>query len=130
MCMGGGGGGGVIHMPDTGAYDRMAQSQMAAMQSVQDNQIKIKQNELNSVLSRQQEQLTALRDLQTQRASDTAAQASRLAALIGTPPPEESASAPVTAADQGRKTFKGKSALRINRPVATSSGQGSGLNIT
>lgn len=129
MCMGGGGGGGVIHMPDTGAYDRMAQSQMAAMQSVQDNQIKIKQNELNSVLSRQQEQLTALRDLQTQRASDTAAQASRLAALIGTPPPEENASAPVTAADQGRKTFKGKSALRINRPVATSSGQGAGLNI-
>jgi len=130
MCMGGGGGGGVINMPDTGAYDRMAQSQMAAMQSVQDNQIKIKQNELNSVLSRQQEQLTALRDLQTQRANDTAAQASRLAALIGTPPPEENASAPVTAADSGRKTFKGKSALRINRPVATSSGQGAGLNIT
>lgn len=130
MCFGGGGGGGVINMPDTGAYDRMAQSQMAAMQSVQDNQIKIKQNELNSVLSRQSEQLTALRDLQTQRANDTAAQASRLAALIGTPPPEENADAPVTAADQGRKTFKGKSALRINRPVATSTGQGAGLNIT
>jgi membrane protein involved in colicin uptake len=131
MCFGGGGGGGgTITMPDTGAYDRMAQSQISAMQSVQDNQIKIKQNELNSVLSRQQEQMTQLRDLQVQRANDTNAQASRLAALIGAPPPEKTAEAPVTAADQGRKTFKGKSALRINRPVATSSGQGAGLNIT
>ena len=131
MCFGGGGGGGAtITMPDTGAYDRMAQSQISAMQSVQDNAIKIKQNELNSVLSRQQEQLTQLRDLETQRANDTSAQAARLAALIGAPPPEKTAEAPVTAADQNRKTFKGKSALSINRPVATSSGQGAGLNIT
>ena len=129
MCSGGGGGA-TITMPDTGAYDRMAQSQLDAMKAVQDGAAKLKQNELNNALTAQQKQLEQLRDLQVQRANDVQAQASRMAALIGTPPPEKTADAPVVAGGTGSKAFKGKSSLRINRPVATSSGQGAGLNIT
>lgn len=131
MCFGGGGGGGAtITMPNTGAYDQMANAQIAAMQSVQDSAVKMKQGELNAALSSQQNQLTALRDLQTQRANDVSAQAARMAQLIGTPPPEKSAEAPVVGRNRGTTTAKGKGALRIERAVATSSGQGAGLNIT
>lgn len=129
MCFGGGSAA-TITMPDTGAYDRMAQTQLDAMRAVQDGQIKVKQNELNTALQAQTTQLQQLRDLQMQRANDVQAQASRMAALIGTPPPEKTAEAPVVAGGTGPKAFKGKSSLRINRPVATTSGQGAGLNIT
>lgn len=130
MCMGGGGGGGgVITMPNTGAYDQMANAQIAAMQSVMDSSVKMKQGELNSALTAQQNQLTQLRDLQTQRANDVSAQAARLTQLIGTPPPEKSAEAPVVGRNRGTVTSKGKSALRIEKTAVTSSGQGSGLNI-
>lgn len=130
MCMGGGGGGGTITAPDTGAYDRMAQSQFDAMRSVQDSAAKIKQQELNTALAAQQTQLTQLKDLQVQRAQDTSAQAARIAALIGTPPPEKTAEAPVVGRNRGSVTAKGKGALRIERPTASSTGQGAGLNIT
>lgn len=129
MCFGGGSPA-VITAPDTGAYDRMAQQQLDAMKAVQDGQTKVKQQELNQSLSDQQKQLEQLRDVQIQRANDVQAQAMRMAQLIGTPPPEKNAEAPVVAGGTGPKAFKGKSSLRINRPVATTSGQGSGLNIT
>jgi hypothetical protein len=108
----------------------MAQQQLDAMKAVQDGQTKVKQQELNQSLSDQQKQLEQLRDVQIQRANDVQAQAMRMAQLIGTPPPEKNAEAPVVAGGTGPKAFKGKSSLRINRPVATTSGQGSGLNIT
>jgi len=53
-----------------------------------------------------------------------------VAALIGTPPPEKNAEAPVVGRNRGTLTSKGKGALRIERTTATSSGQGAGLNIT
>ena len=74
--------------------------------------------------------LSQLKDVQIQRANDVSAQAGRLAALIGAPPPEKSAEAPVVGRARGTATSKGKGALRIERQLATAAGKGSGLNIT
>ena len=130
MCMGGGGSPATITMPDTGAYDRMAQRQFDAMKAVQDSASSIKQQELSTALKGQSDTLTQLKNFQVQQAADVSANASRLAALIGAPPPEKTVQAPTVASDRGIATTKGKGALRINRPVATSAGQGAGLNIT
>ena len=120
-----------ITMPDTGAYDRMAQMQMDAMRQQQEGAATLKQAELNSAIRAQQSALTELRDFNVQRANDTAANAARLAALIGTPPPEKTAKAPVVGSDRaGMSKPKGKAGLRIDRPTATSQASGAGLNIT
>jgi hypothetical protein len=129
MCMGGGGAA-TITMPDTGAYDRQAQTQLDAMKAVMNGATQMKQQELNSATMLQQQTLTDLRDLREQQANNTSAQAARLAALIGTPPPEKNAEAPVVGRSRGTVTSKGKGALRIERRTATSAGQGAGLNIT
>ncbi len=131
MCSGGGGRS-TITMPDTGAYDRMAAVQMEAMRRQQDGLVSMKQQELNSAVGSQQQVLEQLRDVKTQRANETAANAARLAALIGTPPPEKTATAPVVGYDRsGMARPKGKKALRIDRSAGgTSQSAGSGLNIT
>lgn len=131
MCFGGGGSPAVITMPDTGAYDRMAQMQFDAMRSVQDGAVKAKQMELSQAISGQQQVLTDLRDLQTRRANDVAANAERMAALLGAPPPEKTAQAPVVGSDRASMArASGKRGLRIDRATATSDGAGTGLNIT
>jgi hypothetical protein len=129
MCSGGSPA--TITMPDTGAYDRMAQMQMDAMRQQQQGAATLQQAELNSAIRNQQSALTELRDFSLQRANDTAANAARLAALIGTPPPEKTAKAPVVGSDRaGMSRPKGKAGLRIDRPAATSQASGAGLNIT
>lgn len=131
MCFGGGGGGAVITMPDTGAYDRMAQAQFDAMTSNQDGAIKLRQLELNQALTSQQQTLAELRDLKTQRANETSANAARMAALIGTPPPDKSAQAPVIGSDRALMAKPaGRRGLRIDRATPTSQGAGTGMNIT
>lgn len=131
MCFGGGGSPATITMPDTGAYDRMAQMQMDAMRDTQDMGVKVKQFELNQALAGQQQALVELRDLKTQRANDTAANAARMAALIGTPPPEKAAKAPSVGSDrEGMTRSRGKRGLRIDRGQQTSERAGTGLNIT
>lgn len=125
MCMGGGGG--TIQMPDTGAYDAMANAQIGAMQSAMSMGIQQTQNTLNQALSHQQTVAAELRDVQMQRAENTAAQAKRLADLIGTPPPEETAKAPRINEKQERTN---KAKLRISRPKATKKAKAVGLNIT
>lgn len=132
MCMGGGGGGGgaVIQMPDTAAYDRLARQQMNAMRYTREHGVQFEQQQLNHALTTQQDQLAQLKDITAQRANDTAAQARRLAELMGTPPPQKAAQAPVIADGRGLATTKGKSALRIDRPMATSASPGAGLNIS
>ena len=50
MCFGGGG---TIQMPDTGAYDAMANAQIGAMQSAMSMGIQQTQNTLNQALSQQ-----------------------------------------------------------------------------
>jgi hypothetical protein len=126
----GGGQAATITMPDTGAYDRLGQGQIDAMKSVMESGTQMKQQQLNAATLAQQKVMTDLRDLRTQQANDTSAQAARLAALIGVPPPEKASEAPVVGRNRGTLTSKGKGALRIERAVASSSGQGAGLNIT
>jgi len=133
MCSGGGGGGGTITMPDTDAYDRQLDRQLQAMQSQYDGKMQLAQGRLNSTLREQAKVLGELEDYRTQRAEEVAsveAEARRMANIVGPPPPEESAKAPVVGRDRfsgsGRK---GKRALRIGR-AANSSSQGTGLNIT
>lgn len=131
MCFGGGGSPATITMPDTGAYDRMAQMQFDAIRATQDGATKLKQAELNQVVTDQQAVLAQLRDVMTQRANDTAANAQRMAALIGAPPPEKAAKAPVVGSDRaamGRPA--GKRGLRIDRPAPAGAAAGTGLNIT
>lgn len=131
MCFGGGGSPATITMPDTGAYDRMAQMQFDAMRQAQDGAARLKQAELNQAVADQQAVLTQLRDVTTRRANDTAANAARMAALIGTPPPEKAATAPVVGSDRAEKNrATGKRGLRIDRATASSAGAGTGLNIS
>lgn len=130
MCSGGGSAA-TITMPDTGAYDRMANLQLEAIRSSQDGAAKLKQQELNQALAAQQQVLADLRDVKVQRANDTAANAARMAALMGAPPPEKAATAPVVGSDRaGQARAQGKKGLRIDRGVASTAGAGTGLNIT
>jgi len=132
MCFGGGGSPATITMPDTGAYDRMAQAQLDAMRAGQTGEIEAKQAELNQVTASQQALLGQLRDATIQRANETAANAQRMAALIGAPPPEKPAKAPVVGSDRAAMSRPaGKRGLRIDRQQATTTAApGSGLNIT
>lgn len=127
MCFGGGSPA-TITMPDTGAYDRLAQAQMDAMRQQQDGQAAIKQAQLNQALRTQEAALAEMRDFKVQRANDTAANAARLAALIGTPPPEKTATAPVIGANRNPSAKpKGRASLRIDLRTPA---KGAGLNIT
>lgn len=136
MCSGGGGGGGVITMPDTGAYDRMYDRQLKMMEMAQSTEMTGYQSELDAAVQAQQDLITDLRDLREERAEDVAsveAEARRMSNIIGAPPPEESAKAPVVGKDRyGDKSKRqsGKRGLRIVRPTASSSGKAVGLNIT
>lgn len=120
-----------ITMPDTGAYDRMADMQMQAMRDQMNGQAAIQQGQLNATLSDQQDILSQLKDAKVQRANDTAANAARLSALIGTPPPEKSATAPTVGSNRpGATKAAGKRALRIERSGSSAQSAGAGLNIT
>ena len=130
MCFGAGGSAATITMPDTSAYDRQADMQIELMRQQQQGSMGIKQMELNQALQGQQSALAELRDFKVQRANETQANAARMAALIGTPPPEKTAQAPVVGRDrQGMASPEGKRGLRIERKTATSQGAGAGLNI-
>ncbi|MEB3332172.1 MAG: hypothetical protein VKI83_06740, partial [Synechococcaceae cyanobacterium] len=90
--------------------------QMDAMRQQQDGQAAIKQAQLNQALRAQEAALAEVRDFKVQRANDTAANAARLAALIGTPPPEKAASAPVIGSSRNANPRpKGRASLRIDR---------------
>ena len=125
MCFGGGGGS-TITVPDTSAYDSMANAQISAMQSAMQMGSQRLQSQLNDSLRMQGQYQQELRDIQIERAENTSAQALRLAELIGPPRPEETAQAPEL---NEKKKRTSKSRLRINRPRATTSAQGTGLNI-
>lgn len=131
MCSGGGGSAATITMPDTGAYNRLANDQMRAMEVVKnDPSTKIAQAQLDNALLAQQRQLEQLRDVTMQRANNTATQAARLSQLIGTPPPEKVATAPVVGDKRELPTTRGKSALRIEQAAPPAASSGAGLNIT
>ena len=132
MCTGGGGSRATIYAPDTRAYDTMANKQLAMMQQAQSSNVLAKQSQLDALVRDRIELQTQEQAVATARANNTTAQAARLAALVGAPPPEKPAAAPVIGSDRtGEKRPTGKQALRIDRAAETvAAGPGSGLNIS
>lgn len=132
MCTGGGRSRATIYAPDTRAYDAMANKQLAMMQQAQQSNVLAKQSQLDALVRDRIELQTQEQAVATARANNTTAQAARLAALVGAPPPEKPAAAPAIGSGRtGEKRPTGKQALRIDRatgPVAA--GPGSGLNIS
>jgi small-conductance mechanosensitive channel len=127
MCFGGGSRA-TITKPDYNAYDKQFELQKEAIQTSMSNELKLKQQELQTSLGDKADIQRKLNEQIRLQAENTNAQAMRLAQVIGPPPPEKSAQAPVI----GSKRKKlGKQGLRIRRGVApTSSASGAGLNIT
>lgn len=131
MCSGGGGSPATIVVPNYNAYNSQFDLQKSAIEQAMSSGIQQKQLELNSSLQSKGEAQARLVEQAKLQAENTNAQAMRLASLIGPPPPEKTAEAPLVGASARRlKTTKGKGALRIERSTATSTGQGAGLNIT
>jgi hypothetical protein len=132
MCAGGGGSRATIYAPDTRAYDAMANQQLAMMQQAQSSDVLAKQSQLDALVRDRIELQAQEQAVATARANNTTAQAARLAALVGAPPPEKPAAAPVIGSDRtGEKRPTGKQALRIDRAAGTvAAGPGSGLNIS
>ena len=140
MCFGGGQSSApppaTIIMPDTQAYEDQFDDRLALMQSQQEMQAQMAQMQLNSALRDQQNvlrQLAEFREEEADEVTEVEAEARRQFTIVGPPPPEETASAPVVGRDRDgyAKKKKGKQSLRINRRNAgASSGTGSGLNIT
>ena len=129
MCMGGGQAA-TITAPDQGAYQRQFDLQRSAIEQQINGQTNVLQSQLTAALRGNETIAQKAADAKRQIAENTSAQAMRMAALIGTPPPEKASEAPVVGRNRGTLTSKGKGALRIERAVASSSGQGAGLNIT
>ena len=125
MC-GGGAPRSTIVQPDYGSYNRMADMQMQTMQLAQSPAVLAAQQGVQAAALQQQQVLSGLVARRTAEANDTSAAAARLAALIGTPPPEKTAKAPVLASNRaGMSRPTGRKGLRVDlQPAATS-----GLNI-
>ena len=127
MC--GGGKAATITQPDYNAYNKQFDLQKSAIDQAMNSGAQQMQQQLSQATTAKQSALAA--DLEQKKilAENTNAQAMRLATLIGTPPPEKSAQAPVVAGERGIQTKKGKSALRIGLDSTSRMGQGAGLNI-
>lgn len=114
MC-GGGAPRSTITQPDYGAYSRLAEAQLQTMQLAQSPAVLAAQQGLQAQATRQQQVLGELTVARTQAANDTSAAATRLAALIGAPPPDRAANAPVLGASrQGKARAPGRKALRVD----------------
>ena len=134
MC--GGGKAATITQPDYSAFNQQFELQKSAIDQSMNSGAQALQQQLVTASKEQQKLLGEELELKKSRAEDAGkvqsqvdAQAMRLAALIGPPPPEKSATAPVVASERGEKSKKGKSALRIGLDSTSRMGQGAGLNI-
>ena len=127
MC--GGGKAATITQPDYSAYNKQFDLQKSAIDQAMNSGSQLLQQQLTSAVTAKQGALAAELERKKILAENTSAQAMRLATLIGTPPPEKSAQAPVVAGERGLQTKKGKSALRIGLDSTSRMGQGAGLNI-
>lgn len=129
MCMGSAQRSTIV-MPDMAAYDRMANQQMALMNASSQQDTILQQERLNRAVLGQQNAMQELNRVAQQRANDTAANAQRIAALIGTPPPEPAAKAPTVGSNrEGMSRPKGKEKLRIDRQASVAAAPGTSLNI-
>lgn len=136
MC-GGGGSPATITMPDYSAFNQQFELQKSVIDQGMNSGAQQLQQQLVASSKEQQKLLQQELELKKANAEDAGkaqskvdAQAMRMAALIGPPPPEKSATAPVVASERGMQTKKGKSALRIGLDSTSRMGQGAGLNIT
>jgi len=130
MCTGSGGSRqrAVIRMPETKTTDVMLGRQVSLMNSAQNRRTTRKQEEYSRAVMNQQQALERLNAASMQRAMNTEADARRISALIGTPPPEESAKAPVLASNRtGKRRAPGRKELRIERKNLAA--PGTSLNI-
>ena len=121
-----------ITMPDYSAFNQQFELQKSAIDRSMNSGAQQLQQQLVVSSREQQKLLEQELELKKAKAEDQSkidAQAMRLATLIGTPPPEKSAQAPVVAGERGLQTKKGKSALRIGLDSTSRMGQGAGLNI-
>ena len=130
MCFGGGGSAATITKPDYNAYDKQFQLQKDAIERSLEGNTRLVQQQLTNALSKKQSTLEQLTNTQRQLAENTNAQAMRLAQVIGPPPPEKHAQAPVIGAKARGLRGKGKSGLRIGRSTATKRSKGSGAQLT
>ncbi len=130
MCFGGGSSPATITKPDYNAYDKQFQLQKDAIERTLEGNTKLVQQQLNTALSKKQSTLDELTSVQKQLAENTNAQAMRLAQVIGPPPPEKHAQAPVIGAKARGLRGKGKSGLRIGRATASKRSKGSGAQLT
>jgi hypothetical protein len=125
MC-GGGSPRSTIVQPDYRAYDQMANAQLQTMQMVQSPAVLAAQQGVQAAALEKQQTLTSLSSRRIAEANDTSASAARLAALIGAPPPDKTAKAPVLSSNrEGMSRPTGRKGLRVDlQPTATS-----GLNL-
>ena len=130
MCFGGGGSAATITKPDYNAYDKQFQLQKDAIERSMEGNTRLVQQQLNTALRQKQSTLDELTSVQKQLAENTNAQAMRLAQVIGPPPPEKHAQAPVIGAKARGLRGKGKSGLRIGRATPSKRGKGSGTQLT
>jgi hypothetical protein len=130
MC-GGGGSRATITSPNTTQANMELKLQLDAMRAQRQGGLDLAQTQLSAALQRQGVVLQDLAQAKTMRANETRANADRLAALLGPPPPEKPAAAPKLAdARTGQRRAQGKTQLRINRASSTPDAPGVGLNIT
>jgi hypothetical protein len=129
MCFGGGGRA-TITQPDYNAYDKQFQLQKDAIDSALNNETRSIQQQLNTALASKRSTLEELNAAERLRADNVQAQATRLAAVIGPPPPEKHAQAPVIGAKARGLKGKGKSGLRIGKSASQGAGSGTQLTLT
>lgn len=127
MCAGGGGGGRIVE-PDYRSANRSLDLQLQAMRAQQSDAVLAAQQSVSAALQSQQRVLQDLEGVKAQRANETAANARRLADLIGAPPPEKSASAPVIASNRPGSRATSRRDLRVNTQGAGYA-PGAGLNL-
>ena len=123
-----------IEVPDYRAFDRQFDLQRQEIYRSMTSGNMALQAELQDVLRKQdalKEKIAEQKVAKAERQEDLEAQATRMALLMGTPPPEPVASAPeIGVKDREIETRKGKKSLRIRRTTADKRGKGTGLNIT
>lgn len=108
--------------PDYMGYSSLATGQLMLMQGAQSPAVLLAQQGVQAEAMRQQGVLQQLTDARTAKANNTSAAASRLAALIGTPAPDQGAKMPVLGSNRsGMVRPAGRRGMRIDlqQPAAT-----------
>lgn len=112
-----------------------AMNQAVMQMSAPDSALALAQMNLQQSDKDLADTLQQVRDLKLDLADNQSAlseQAMRMSALMGPPPPEESAKPPLTGRDRDESPNRrrGRSSLRVDRVTTSGSSSGAGLSIT